>query len=104
MDTKIIKSLRNLNRFIDDDYQKLCDCYHNLELSHNRKKKALIGLRDCFIECLNSGVNNVEIVSVKLSRNDVRSLIKVCDDALFCDGRQNCPPLVQHKKVKGEKR
>lgn len=36
MTTRIQKSLRNLNRIMSDDYQKLSDKYEDLKLSHKR--------------------------------------------------------------------
>lgn len=36
---KEARLLRDINRALDGDYQKLSDKYENLELSHNRKKR-----------------------------------------------------------------
>lgn len=41
MTTRIQKSLRNLNRIMSDDYQKLSDMYKDLKLSHNRQERLL---------------------------------------------------------------
>lgn len=45
----IMKALKNLNAYVDDDRQKLCDRCHDLELSHKRLEKlcreALVGIK-----------------------------------------------------------
>lgn len=99
MNMKILKCLRNVNRFIDDDYQKLCDRYHSLELSHNRKKRALKQIRDFLYNLPVAG--GLFIPIYELADFDLQRLLHLCDDALFCDGRQNCPSFVQRKKKKG---
>lgn len=35
----IMKALKNLNAYVDDDRQKLCDRCHDLELSYNRARR-----------------------------------------------------------------
>ena len=41
MKKKMMKALRDLNAYIDDDRQKLCDRIHDLELSHKRMERLL---------------------------------------------------------------
>ena len=38
---RIMKALKDLNAYVDDDRQKLCDRLYDLELSHKRKIKLL---------------------------------------------------------------
>lgn len=67
--------LAEINRNIDDEYQKLSDKLDNLRLSHNRKVRALKKIRDYCSQC-------------KVPPFDYQWIIKVCDSALFCDGRE----------------
>lgn len=83
---KMSKALRDLNRFIDADYKKLYDRFRDLELSHNRKRRALQKIREFFLDC------ESEVLctgTAHASLGDIKMAIKVCDDALFCDGRVN---------------
>lgn len=41
MKKKMMKALKELNAYIDDDRQKLCDRLHDLELSRKRMEKLL---------------------------------------------------------------
>lgn len=39
MKKKMMKAIKELNAYIDDDRQKLCDRCHDLELSYNRARR-----------------------------------------------------------------
>ena len=74
--------LAEINRNIDDEYQKLSDKLDNLRLSHNRKKIALLVIKD-----------SLEWEKRKRCEGGIdwcffSYLIKLCDSALFCDGRE----------------
>lgn len=66
----LIKSFISLQENITNDKKKLCDKYHELELSHNRKTKALKKIRQWATETNHSGIQ------------------AICDNALFCNGRE----------------
>lgn len=100
MDKKLIKAFTKLNNAIDAEldksYTKLSDRFHNLELSHNRKKTVLTKLyNELYLELwrsLDSGKNGATISIIELQK-----WLKMINDALFCDGRVNSS-LVQRKK------
>lgn len=79
---KNVKAMLKINDTLDDRYQKLCDKYHDLELSHNRKKKALLKIKDSLEweqrKCCEGGMDWCFF----------NCLIDICDSALFCDGRE----------------
>lgn len=83
--TKTAYLLADLNKKIDEDFKKLSDKFDELKLSHNRKVRAL---QKILSFC------NADFISSEL-------IFKICDDALFCDGRCNCRPIVQRKKKGG---
>lgn len=98
MDKKLIKAFTQLNNAIDAEldksYIKLSDRFHNLELSHNRKKFALLKLGQFFT----SVKHDIEYTgNAYSSLADVNEALKIINDALFCDGRVNSS-LVQRKK------
>lgn len=72
LDNNMMWRFAELNKTLDEDYEKLSDKLKNLELSHNRKKRALIRIKDI----------------VSSDSVDVELIYKVCLDALFCDGRE----------------
>lgn len=72
---KNVKAMLKISDVIDNRYQKLCDRYHNLELSHNRKKKALFK-----ILAIVTGLHD------NLGLDDI--IRETCEAALFCDGRE----------------
>lgn len=41
MRKKMMKALKDLNGYIDNDREKLCDRLHDMELSHKRMEKLL---------------------------------------------------------------
>lgn len=41
MRKKMLKAIKELNDYIDNDREKLCDRIHNLELSHKRQERLL---------------------------------------------------------------
>lgn len=49
----IMKALKNLNAYVDDDRQKLCDRCHDLELSHKRLENLLRLSLSCMYNCSN---------------------------------------------------
>lgn len=63
---------------------KLSDKLHNLTLSHNRKKKALERLK-AFFECTKFDIENRGFSRASLG--DVEFALKLCNDALWSDGR-----------------
>lgn len=67
---KLIKSFMALQENICQEKKKLCDKYHNLELSHNRKIKALEKIRQWATEMNYTGIQ------------------AICDNALFCNSRE----------------
>lgn len=88
--------LAELNKNIDEDYQKLCDKLHDLTLSHNRKKTALERIRRMleYVEPLPGSI--------------FEGMLKLCNDALWSDGRVYYKPKkkitmrdVKRKKMKG---
>lgn len=48
----ILSSLLKVEKSLNDDFQELCDRFHDLELSHNRSKK-LLRMSKFFLEQLN---------------------------------------------------
>lgn len=48
MKKKMLKAIKDLNAYIDDDREKLCDRIHDLELSHKRMERLL----RCFIRMM----------------------------------------------------
>lgn len=41
MKKKTMKAIKDLNAYIDDDRQKICDRLHDMELSHKRLERLL---------------------------------------------------------------
>lgn len=78
---KRFKGLVAISDVLDDRYQKLSDKYHELELSHNRKKNALHRIMS-YVERENPGFRNFS------STDDFFIIHSICKDALFCDGRE----------------
>lgn len=75
--------LAELNKNIDDDYQKLSDKLHDLELSHNRKKKALIEINRIIDEYIPKLYKPNPILYVNL----LGRIKRLSLDALWSDGR-----------------
>ena len=94
LDRNTIRFMSELNKTLDENYQKLSDKYKNLELSHNRKKKALSKI----LELCRKHVEYVSSLEIGDLCADLNySLIEeLCEDALFCDGREKY-------RLKGEK-
>lgn len=100
---KNVKAMLKISDVLDDRYRKLCDRYHDLELSHNRKKKALEVLLLGFSYLIAPRVPGDDFGFVKFNREDILKIIRVIDDALFSDGRVNERSLVKQKKKGGAK-
>lgn len=83
---KNVKAMMKISDVLDDRYEKLCDRYHELELSHNRKKKALLAIRSLFVNAL----DGIEFRSFacSLSQGSINRIVETIDNALFCDGRE----------------
>ena len=94
---KRFKGLVVISDVLDDRYQKLSDKYHELELSHNRKKKVLSRLLSVFRE---EKRKSLGLPYIWIEHVDF--IIRQCESALFCDGRCNCRPIVKCK-MKGGK-
>lgn len=82
---KRFKGLVAISDVLDDRYQKLSDKYHELELSHNRKKVALERLLKIFAHFSNSCVS----VTFDMDGKAWNEMVLIVSHALFCDGRKN---------------
>lgn len=96
---KKFKGLVAIQDVLDDRYQKLSDKYHNLELSHNRKKKTLqLCLKFCeVVEHTHWDFYFGELcypVLVDL----IHSMHRSIESALFCDGRERERKCTTQKK------
>lgn len=85
---KKFKGLVAINDVLDDRYQKLCDRYDSLKLSHNRKKREL----EKILEFVN---NELGLVSEKSDYDAIvvfigvlRLMKKRIESALWSDGRE----------------
>lgn len=80
------KGLVAINDVLDDRYQKLSDKYHDLELSHNRKKKCLFEILQYVKMEIGLAFSSNSVVYVPIP---VFQLMKErIENALFCDGRE----------------
>lgn len=83
---KNVKAMLKISDVIDDRYQKLCDKYYELELSHNRKKKALLAIRSLFVTDL-CGIESRSF-ACSLGPGTINRIVETIDNTLFCDGRE----------------
>lgn len=94
------KGLVAINDVLDDRYQKLSDRYHDLELSHNRKKKCLFEILQYVKLEISMAFSSNSVVYVPIPVFQLME--KRIEDALFSDGRDviDGKTGVQHRKKK----
>lgn len=87
---KLIKAYINLNEYISQDKKQLYDRLDNLKLSHNRKTKALKTIQEI--------LENYPMPETEKAFKE--KLLKLCDDALFSNGRMKMKPFSYSKAWK----
>ena len=90
MSKETIKAFAEIDKAIDESFLKLSDKFHDLTLSHNRKKACLLKLQEFF------GDMKPQMLYV----SDLMCINKWINDALFSDGSDviNGKTGIQHRK------
>lgn len=79
-------ALKGINDLIDAEKKKLYDRLDDLTLSHNRKVRALNRLWRIFKDFQNDS----RAVTFETDGKAWNEMIKICEDALFSNGRERC--------------
>ena len=95
MSKETIKAFAEIDKAIDESFLKLSDKFHDLTLSHNRKKKALLDILEIVENDLPGYNPNPAFYADIFVR-----IRRLCDSALFSDGRDviNGKTGIQHRK------